>query len=384
MKTVATQLQGLQMTKFLQEYWQKRPCVIKQFIPDLTDPIDEHDLAGLAQEGDVDSRLISCVDDKWQVTQGPIDDFKSLCVGAWTLLVQGVDRHVPEVDALSDIVKQIGNWRMDDVMVSFSVVGAGVGPHVDQYDVFIVQGKGSRRWQVGLPCQCETLLPHPLLKQISEFPTVINEILEAGDAIYIPPQHPHNGVALTDCMNYSIGFRAPTNLEVLNGFLDEAEGLALAQQRYSDPDIFAFRDENLSNAIVTSAEIERLRIGMISLLNSEQAEQSLLQSISRQSLPDMRPEKPYLANEVLTCLQNNRALVKAPGVKPIYAQNKKTDFKFYIDGQAYIASPALTEFAISLVNLPITHAMQFVATADMEECACLVTSLLNEGHIEFG
>ena len=98
-------------------------------------------------------------------------------------------------------------------MISFSNEGAGVGAHIDEYDVFIIQGKGSRRWQVGLPSDYTESIPHPLLKQINGFTPIIDEVLLPGDVVYIPPKHPHNGVALTDCLNYSIGFRAPTSLE---------------------------------------------------------------------------------------------------------------------------------------------------------------------------
>jgi 50S ribosomal protein L16 3-hydroxylase len=382
MNNTVTHMQGLSMAAFLEKFWQKRPCVIKQFIPDFEDPLDEHELAGLAQEDDIDSRLISLFENKWQVTQGPIEDFEPLCKGAWTLLVQGVDRFVPDIDALSECVKQIGNWRMDDVMVSFSTVGAGVGPHIDQYDVFIVQGKGSRRWQVGLPCQHETLLPHPLLTQISEFIPLIDEVLESGDAIYIPPKHPHNGVALNDCLNYSIGFRAPTNLEVLNGLLDEGEALSAAQQRYTDPDIYEYRDSTLSSASVSDSELNRLRISIAELLNSYQAQEALMQSISRQGLPDMRPEQSYELEEVIELLESGTQWVKAPGVKPIYAQTQASGFRFFIDGQTFLPSQEISAFARSLIDEPITPSPVCKDANQLKEYALLLLQLLNKGYID--
>ena len=167
--------------QFLSEYWQKKPCIIKGFVKNFSDPVDEHELAGLAQEPEIDSRIVSYNRNQWLAAQGPFEDFTDRCVGAWTLLVQGVDRYVDEVDELTNLVKFIPNWRLDDVMISFSNEGAGVGPHTDEYDVFIIQGKGQRRWQVGLPGEYEERVPHPLLKQVDGFDPVIDEVLSCGD-----------------------------------------------------------------------------------------------------------------------------------------------------------------------------------------------------------
>lgn len=383
MKNTATHMNGLVMADFLREYWQKRPCVIKQFIPAFEDPIDENDLAGLAQEDDVDSRLVSYACGQWHVTQGPIEDFEPLCIGAWTLLVQGVDRFISEVDDLSDIVKQIGNWRMDDIMVSYSTAGAGVGAHIDQYDVFIVQGKGSRRWQVGLPSEYETLMPHPLLKQIGEFTPIIDEVLQTGDAIYIPPKHPHNGVALSDCLNYSIGFRAPTNLELLNGLVDEGEDLEAVQQHYTDEAINEYRAQTLHSAIITDTEITRLREAVVALIHSDQAQHALMQVLSRQSLPDMRPDQTFELAEVEALLQSGLELVKAPGVKPIYAQSQTEDFVFYIDGQAFTVSGNLAANAMAIINGSVTLCQSLSDKLQNQEYAALLIQLLNEGYVDF-
>jgi 50S ribosomal protein L16 3-hydroxylase len=213
-------LESLYFEHFIQQYWQKRPLLIKQGLSNFVDPIDQDELAGLAMEDDIDSRIISLSGDKWAVHQGPFEQFDDICQGQWSLLVQGVDRYNELASHLLGAFDFIPSWRIEDLMVSFSVAGGGVGPHLDQYDVFIIQGKGTRRWKVGGPGQYNEISPHPKLKQIDDFVPIIDEVLEAGDILYIPPGCPHEGVALEDCLNYSVGFRAPNQQELLSNFAD--------------------------------------------------------------------------------------------------------------------------------------------------------------------
>lgn len=203
---------------FLSHYWQQKPVVLRGFFQDFEDPIDEHDLAGLAQEEEIDSRLLSFENTsgnpadgagEWKVHQGPIHDFEAVCEGAWTLLVQSVDRYVHDVADILEPFRFLPNWRLDDLMVSFATKNAGVGAHIDQYDVFLVQGKGQRRWRVGKPGEYKEVFPHPKLRQIEGFDPIIDEVLNPGDVLYIPPGWPHDGKALEDCLTYSVGFRAP-------------------------------------------------------------------------------------------------------------------------------------------------------------------------------
>lgn len=335
---------------FLAEYWQKKPCLIKQFVPGFVDPIDEHDLAGLAQEDDVDSRIVSNDNGNWQVDQGPFTDFESVCQGNWSLLVQGVDRYIPEIDALSHLVRFIPNWRFDDVMVSYSTANAGVGAHTDEYDVFILQGQGSRRWQVGLPSNAKTIIPHPLLKQIEGFEAIIDEILVPGDAIYIPPKHPHNGVALEACINYSMGFRAPTNVEVLTGLLDESDNINAAQMRYIDPDIASLRAGAVSPMSVSVQELDKLKADMVDLLQSPQADEAILHYLSRQGLATEQAVPLYELEEIQNMLDQGDELVKLSGVKAIFKYPQAGLFSFYIDGNVFEVEQALALQTIAMLE----------------------------------
>lgn len=369
---------------FLNEYWQKKPCIIRGFIDSFTDPIDEHELAGLAQEDEIDSRVVSCIDGQWSAYQGPFDTFDEICTGAWSLLVQGVDRYIDDIDDLTQLVSFIPNWRLDDVMISFSNEGAGVGPHTDEYDVFIIQGKGSRRWQVGLPGNYTESVPHPLLKQIDGFSPIIDEILLPGDVVYIPPKHPHNGVALSDCLNYSIGFRAPTSLEILSGLVDENSINPSTSARYTDPELITLRAENRKSAAIDLAEITKVKQHLIQLINSEQAENALLQLLSRQSLPsDEALKADYTIEETYEALSQGVSLCRMTGVKPIYAEHQVSDkFVFFIDGNLFAVAKSLrNDFETLLNSREVTVGIELPKELiDKSEFIAAVAELLNVGY----
>lgn len=347
-------------TDFLRQYWQKRPCVIKGFIKDFIDPIDEHELAGLAQETEIDSRVIAKVENNWQVTSGPIEDFDTACNGNWTLLVQGVDKQIPEVNELIEFVNFIPHWRLDDVMVSFSIENAGVGPHLDEYDVIIVQGKGRRRWQVGLPDEYETLIPHPKIRQIKHFNAIIDEVLEPGDAVYIPPLHPHNGIALAPCINYSMGFRAMTNYELLNGLFDTQHFKSNTVKRYQDPEqsISDWMNRAIShrastNHCVSQAELQALKSNMISLIKSQSTNHAIIQALSNQHLNRevLSEEQQYSHNDVEQLFENNAVIYPLLGLRPLYQEQEGTkQFYFFADGETLNVDIALKELIQMLIS----------------------------------
>jgi len=156
----------LNWPEFIERYWQKRPVVLKRGISNFIDPISPDELAGLAMENEVDSRLVSHQDGKWQVSHGPFESYDHLGESNWSLLVQAVNNWHEPTAALMRPFRALPDWRMDDLMISFSVPGGGVGPHLDQYDVFIIQGTGRRRWRVGEKSALKQHCPHPDLLQV--------------------------------------------------------------------------------------------------------------------------------------------------------------------------------------------------------------------------
>ncbi len=232
MKTKNNPLQllgGLTPEAFLAEYWQKKPLLIKNAIPDFTGLLSPDELAGLACEDEVQSRIVEYKKGKWHATQGPFDDGafanlpeKPTADNNWTLLVQSVNHHLPEGAALLQQFDFIPHARLDDLMVSYAPNGGGVGPHFDSYDVFLLQGQGKRLWRISEQTDLSLVEGAPL-RILQNFGTAQEWLLEAGDMLYLPPHLAHWGIAVSDgaidCMTYSIGFRAPKNQELATEFL---------------------------------------------------------------------------------------------------------------------------------------------------------------------
>ncbi|HEY9030267.1 MAG TPA: cupin domain-containing protein [Kangiella sp.] len=204
--------------QFLKEYWQKRPLLIRGAFSSAQVSgedalISAEELAGYSLEDEIESRLIEQNGDDWQLEHGPIDEsrFAELGDENWTLLVQSLDYFHPPLCDLIKTCSFIPRWRLDDVMVSFATNGGGVGPHLDKYDVFLIQGDGQRRWRVGHKDQATVIFcPHPQIAQIEPFDADMDVIVNPGDLLYIPPNTPHWGESIGDSTCYSVGFRAPS------------------------------------------------------------------------------------------------------------------------------------------------------------------------------
>ena len=233
------------------EYWQKKPLLIKAAFPGFTTPLSPDEIAGMACEEGIESRLVienreegqSAANDEqlpWQLSHGPFDEsiFSELPESHWTLLVQEVHKYVPELAQLLESFRFIPNWRIDDIMVSYSPVGGSVGPHVDQYDVFLLQGLGRKRWQISTAEVCDDdLISGIELQILSHFEAEQSWELEEGDMLYLPPGVIHHGVALGDSLTYSVGFRAPAECDLITSFIDYLAEERLSVAHYRDPDL---------------------------------------------------------------------------------------------------------------------------------------------------
>ena len=197
--------------QFLAEYWQQQPLLCPQALPGFKSPITPEELAGLAMVRDIDSRMVWQDAGVWHQQGGPFAEHAFQGDVPWTLLVQGVDRYHPGVSLLRATLPPLPRWRFDDVMVSFATDQAGVGPHFDRYDVFLLQGTGRREWRIGPRCDDDTpQLQENGLNLISPFEPSETYVLEPGDILYIPPGVAHWGVALGEAITYSLGFRSPS------------------------------------------------------------------------------------------------------------------------------------------------------------------------------
>ena len=227
-------LGGITPAEFMSTYWQKKPMLIRGAISDFKPLLSRDELFALAEHDDVESRLIvenaniqrsskqKKSEPAWTMASGPFSEgtteLPTLKKANWTLLVQGVDLHDAQVHALKNQFRFAPDARLDDVMISFATDGGGVGPHFDSYDVFLLQAEGKRRWRIGKQKDL-TLQKDVPLRILSNFAPEQEFVLEAGDMLYLPPKYAHEGVAVGECMTYSIGFRAPAELELAREML---------------------------------------------------------------------------------------------------------------------------------------------------------------------
>ncbi len=259
---------GMPAATFLRDYWQKRPLLIRGAFPDFETPVQPEDLAGLACEEGALSRLITHdrATDGWSVRTGPFqeEEFPGMPDHDWTLLVQDVDKWDADVRTLIRHFDFLPRWRMDDVMISFAATGGSVGAHVDQYDVFLLQAHGHRRWQIDASESIKGKRP-PLdfrddveLKLLRRFKPTHDWVLAPGDMLYLPPNVPHNGVAEDPCLTFSFGMRAPASAELISDYLDTLIEGADESIRYQDRDLKVPEDPNEIDVVSMNRVVEAL------------------------------------------------------------------------------------------------------------------------------
>lgn len=249
-----TLLGDISPARFLREYWHKKPLLVRQVIPGFKPLLKRDALFSLAQQGDVESRLITHFDRRWEMQHGPIEQAPSFAKKDWTLLLQGVNLHLDAADKLLRQFNFIPDARLDDLMISYATDGGGVGPHFDSYDVFLLQAQGQRRWRIGAQ-QDLSLVDGMPLKILKNFRPEEEFVLEPGDMLYLPPHYAHDGVAIGECMTYSVGFRAPSYQELGEAFLQFMVETVELPGRYADPELTPAR----APAEIGSAMLQKIR-----------------------------------------------------------------------------------------------------------------------------
>ncbi|HET7655548.1 MAG TPA: cupin domain-containing protein [Luteimonas sp.] len=256
---------GMPAADFLRDYWQKRPLLVRNAFPGFETPLAPEDLAGLACEDYALSRIVmhDRATDAWELRTGPFPEelFPTLPRQDWTLLVQDVDKWDPDVAALLPAFAFLPRWRIDDVMVSFAAPGGSVGAHVDQYDVFLLQAQGHRRWWIdSRPNPPLAFRPDVELKLLQRFDPDHEWLLGPGDMLYLPPGVPHHGVGEDACLTFSVGMRAPAAAELLGDFVDTLASEADEGLRYRDPDLRVPADPNEIDAAAMQRVVEALNM----------------------------------------------------------------------------------------------------------------------------
>jgi 50S ribosomal protein L16 3-hydroxylase len=265
-----TLLGGLSAREFLRDYWQKQPLLVRQAIPGFESPLPPEELAGLACEEAVISRLVRehGEDGPWQLRHGPFDedDFATLPESHWTLLVSDMEKHLPDLREYLEPFRFIPDWRMDDLMVSYAAPKGSVGPHVDEYDVFLLQAHGQRRWQISTQAVSpDNFLPGIDLRIIKDFSPEQEWLLEPGDMLYLPPRVPHHGTAVGPCMTWSVGFRAPAWRDLAAAWADTRYEELSSSDRYGDAQLGIQTDPGE----ISEAALDRLVTGLRRALDSD-------------------------------------------------------------------------------------------------------------------
>lgn len=286
---------GLDSGAFLRDYWQQQALLLKGAVPDFRDPLSPEELAGLACEEDVEARLVFHEQSHWRLATGPFaeDDFLALPERDWSLLVQSVDLWRPDLKSLFSLLDFLPAWRRDDLMISFATSGAGTGPHFDHYDVFILQGQGRRRWQLGQWCDAATPVDtRSGLKILHQFEPAQTLELSAGDLLYIPAGLAHHGVSNDDSLSYSIGFRAPSAAELLNEIAHEAADALPPDLRYRDP---APLSADTDGGITPGMQAMLKQLIEDSLRNPDLLTRAFARHMTRPRYPELIPGPEQLA-----------------------------------------------------------------------------------------
>ncbi len=369
---------------FLRDCWQKRPMLIRDPWHAWVNPLEPNDLAGLACDDEMESRLIALARETWALEHGPFDEARFNQLGAvpWTLLVQAVDHAVPEVAALIAPFRFVPNWRIDDVMVSYATNGGGVGPHFDQYDVFLIQGLGQRRWQVGALCDdASPLLPHDDLRLLAAFEPTDEWLLGPGDVLYVPPGYAHNGVAVgDDCMTYSIGFRAPSRSELIENWCDDLLERLPDDDRYADPDL-ATQD---NPGEISPAALARLHAMVTDrLLDRAAFARWFGRYTSARKYPelDWQPDELIGPDAVRALLAAGPSLERNPASRFAFVREPDGTLMLFVDGASFGCSEASAALAQELcAGDSVTLAP---ALAQSDAAVELIVLLVNAGSVTF-
>ncbi|PWB31876.1 cupin [Pseudomonas sp. SDI] len=376
-------LGGLTAREFLRDYWQKKPLLVRQAFTDFESPIDADELAGLALEEEVESRLVLEHGERpWELRRGPFEEdaFSKLPERDWTLLVQAVDQFVPEVAELLEHFRFLPSWRIDDVMISYAAPGGSVGPHFDNYDVFLLQGQGKRNWKVGQLCDSDSpLIDHADLRILADFEQTEEWTLEPGDMLYLPPRIAHYGIAEDDCLTYSVGFRAPSAAEVLTHFTDFLSQFLPDEERYSDADAQPVSDPH---------QIQHDALGRLKgLLAEHMGDERLLltwfgQFMTEPRYPEMVSGEALSEEELIDALEQGALLIRNPSARLAWSE-VDDNLLLFASGQSRLLPGNLRELLKLICAADALHIENLAKWLDDEQSLTLICELIKQGSLGF-
>lgn len=375
-------LKQMSQNEFLTQYWQKKPVVIKQGFKDFVDPIATDEFAGIAMEETVQSRLVSKKDGQWQAEFGPFESYEHLGDRDWSLVIQALDNFSEEAAELIEPFRFLPHWRLDDLMASFATQGGGVGPHVDNYDVFICQGSGKRHWRVGDKGQHTEVIAHEALLHVEPFEAIIDVELETGDILYIPPGFPHEGIALEPSMSFSVGFRANSAISLLSGFADHLIDNDLGGKLLEDPN----RQVVTHSGEITNEDYHSIKQQLQNLLDDDTLFKNFAGNFltsAKHELDLMPSEEPFSADEVNELL-GLHAIKRLGGLRAFYfedsAEGSINNGICYINGEQVCFDKEIAPVVKLLCDQLIVTPEELAPWRDNEHFISLMLSLLDQGY----
>lgn len=378
--------QGMDARRFLSEHWQRRPLLMPDALPGFRPALGADELAGLACEPEVESRLVLERGDRpWEVRHGPFaeSDFAALPESHWTLLVQDVDKHVPQVADLLDAFGFLPLWRLDDIMISFATDQGSVGPHTDEYDVFLVQAQGRRRWRIDPhPDPGAACIPGLDLRILESFNPREQWLLGPGDVLYLPPGVPHWGIAEGPCMTWSVGLRAPQWRELASAWCDRAVATRVPQGRYRDPDLEPPRYRGEIPTAVLSEVRERIELA---LLGADDAELAAwlgdFATEPKEHLEAIPRDDPLAPEALRRALEAAGRLERGPS-RLLFARPGGDHLLVFAGGETHRLPARYLDFAVLLTQARTLGGERLLSWLAEPDCLLLLCTLYNRGHYE--
>ena len=374
---------ALTLDAFLEQYWQKRPLILRAALspPDLA----AEDLAGLACEPGVESRIVieHGGATPWEVHYGPFDEaiFSTLPQTHWTLLVQDMDKHLPEVADLLREFRFVPDWRIDDIMISYAADQGSVGPHTDAYDVFLIQAHGRRRWQIHTrEVRDDDLISGLDLRILKHFEAEQEWVLEPGDVLYLPPGVAHWGVALGESMTWSVGFRAPSAREMAADWL-ESRLQSLPDRRYGDADLI----RRTHPGELGPDAVDRLRHLVETLMQPDPDAFARWAcgyvTETKEHLAPLAAEIPVDTGELARYLRAGGRLHRLPAARMLFHRSR-SGLLFAAGGEVHELQSSMLELARAITDIAPGESAAFEAFAENENALSLLADLIAGGHLE--
>ncbi|WP_202744179.1 cupin domain-containing protein [Acinetobacter pittii] len=370
-------LGGITAEQFLAEYWQKKPLLVRNGLPEIVGLLQPQDVQELALEEHASARLIRQKDknpNEWHVKSSPLTkgDFQKL-PKLWSILVQAVDHYSFDLSELWKKFPFIPQWRRDDIMVSYAPKGGSVGKHFDFYDVFLVQGHGHRRWQLGQMCDTNTaFVPNQPLKLLPEIDVQFDEVLAPGDLLYVPPGMAHYGVAEDDCLTFSFGFRMPNVAGMMERISDQFSANTLLQ----NPVVDIARKQMSQIGEINSTELSYLKdLVLAQLQDSTALDAAIMSYMSEPKYPDNIPEPDEIeADDLQEILHEGYEVLLEPASRLLYTESDGI-LSFWGNGEALCIAAT---FAPKLKAIADGESLAFDSEFNELEILENVAYLLNE------